>query len=169
MRWILEAGAVAGAIASVIGLGVLIANLIDDDEERSATIAAEKRVTHNVSLADYLAGKGEAPSPELTKEDLRENGNVFRFDIDLEGFEGSSWLLHWSRFDAATGRRLSDTDLVEQTEEFKASGKREQVTKEIWVPLPSGVDGYFVRAEVQDGDGETLKSVESPTVTLLSP
>jgi hypothetical protein len=170
LRLVKQAGAAAAAIASVIGLVVLVLSFVREDETpRTATLAARDQVDLNISLREYLEEyRNEEPPAGVTAERLARNGNVFFFDVELEGFEGERLVLRWSRFDATIRRRLPDVAFPEQQEELVA-GRNRRIATDVWAPLPANVDAFFVRAELLDSEGERLATADSPTQQLLSP
>ncbi|MGH3103072.1 MAG: hypothetical protein ACRDN6_03120 [Gaiellaceae bacterium] len=171
MRSIEKAALVVGLLGAVVALiaDLLELNPWDGNDSRPAVeklLTEEDEVVFNVALADYFRDyRKEDPPGDLSRETLGTNGNVLFVDADVEGGGRACCVLHWTLHDPSDGKLISMSQPIDPI--LRVSGDRPSTTP-IWVPLPTGVDAFYVRIGIHDnGDEAPLETVDSVAFPLL--
>lgn len=175
-RWILAAGAVAGALATMVGLVFVLFPALQPPKtsaEATATLS-NLEVDHNITLEDYLRRPGvparavaDAAS-RLSQEQYERAGSIVYFDVELRGFEEERCFLRWSVYDAESNKPVAG--LIGQSawpsDIIVSHHQVSRAVKETWVPFPRDGEGaYLVDLELYTTVDEDEVRLDSEEVT----
>jgi len=159
-RW-----AVGGAVVALAVVLAVVAVIALRDEaaapERGASFGEVTVEVDNLTLRDFLAGRGTATAP-YDAALLEDRGRVVRFGVRAVGLAGARCRVAWSLTDKASGAPVAGTrwkvidvpgwptgDLFPRTDDDRLDG-------EIWVPLPTGAGPFTVTLTLVDQAGGRL-------------
>ena len=159
-RW--AVGGAVGALAVVVAIAAVLARR---DEvaapERGASFGEVAVEDANLTLRDFLAGRGTATS-HYDAALLEDRGRLLRFGVRAVGLAGERCRVVWSLTDAATGAPAGGT-LWKVTDvpgwptgDLFPRAAEERLDGEIWVPLPTGAGPFTVTVRLVDGSGIRL-------------
>jgi hypothetical protein len=163
-RWIASVIAGVGLLlaAALVGGGVLRSGRADAPQPAARAIVGSIEVgSRQLSLRDYLAGRGVAPGPYSVQQ-LGQFGRRVSFEIETHGLAGQRCSLFWSLADQATDQPAPETfwrtSRVEAWPDgiFFPDRADDRLRGEIWVPLPTSGGPFKLTLELFDADGDPL-------------
>ncbi|MGI9113158.1 MAG: hypothetical protein ACR2GT_13350 [Gaiellaceae bacterium] len=163
-----QASALVGLIASVLGI-VFIAfpawRPQPPPDTGSIEISeANVRVRQPVSFGRYLK-RLKLPPGNLSEQQLRRQGVLIEFPMQIEGFKNKQLPLRWELNDAATNDPVDEDEAVTIVPSTNNEGR----TWFVWAPAPETTGKYYVTVTIyqpRKGDVDVpLETFDSPEFT----
>lgn len=163
---IVGAGAVAGAIASIItclalfGLNPL-ARLQPTSTPVLMTGELSKLDLEFVkNFGDYVGRQSFMLSSDYSESELQSKGVIVHFVAKITGFKGQPCSIRWGVYDSVSQELLlSSTIRYELT--LTPETDTDQASAFIWVASPQYIGTYHARLELYDPDGIRLDYADS--------
>jgi hypothetical protein len=156
-----------GALGAVVALFVGITNLVDwlearvtDDTSlvRGARIEAVD-LRENVRLGSFVSDEFR---DTYTKAELKQFGNVVSIRAHIQGYAGEELPIRYSIYDAETKIMLSGSSYNQVGVKLGPETQDHTGTAQMWVPLPNREGSFFIRLDLEDGEGEILDQRRTP-------
>ena len=173
-RWLGElstgvktAGALAGAVAAILGLVFLFfPDWVPDPTPGEGSAAfGEPTIEHPVTYGQYL-DRVEIPRDTSTPAELSRAGAMFRAQLSISGYKDEELPLRWYVLDESTN------EIVDQTSRrhlFRPDRDEVQFSQRFWVAQPPGPGPFKVVLQIyppgaKPGDGHVpLDEAETAT------
>ena len=151
-RAVLGAGALAAALGAVLGFGLRVAELFEDDDgaDETGEIVGVSLRDRNVTREDYcrryLVG---APRQQcLDGNGLDDRGNLFLVAVKVAGYDGACCRLEWTLYQDGTKLpRFADQPAVL---DIRSPDERDWP---VWVPNPPREGDFQAIFDLYDNDG----------------
>ncbi len=164
------AGALAGAIAAILGLVFLFFPdwVPDPTPDEGSAAFGEPTLDHPVTYGQYL-DRVEIPRDNSSEEELRRPGAMFRVQLAITGYRDADLPLRWYVLDESTN------EIVDQTSRrhlFRPDRNEAQLSQRFWVADPPGTGPFKVVLQIyppgaKQGDG-VVPLDEAETATFPS-
>lgn len=149
---ILGAGAIAAALAAVLGLGVKVVDVFDGGDgaaevgEISGVVLRDRNLTRKAYCRRYLERVEQQRC--LDGPGLDDRGNLFLVSVKVSGYEGRCCRLEWTIYQDGTKLpRFSDRLAVSNV---RSPDERDWP---IWVPNPPREGDFQAVFDLYDQDG----------------
>jgi hypothetical protein len=163
---IVGAGAVAGAIASIItclalfGLNPL-ARLQPTPTPVLMTGELSKLDLEFVkNFGDYVGRQSFMLSSDYSESELQSKGVIVHFVAKITGFKGQPCSIRWGVYDSVSQELLSSSTIRYELT-LTPETDTDQASAFIWVASPQYIGTYHARLELYDPDGIRLDYADS--------
>jgi hypothetical protein len=156
--------AVSAVIGLVLGLLALWDRIHQPTESIGATIDVLERPLLNQTLGQFLRAHPGAFDGSFSSARRGSNGVVYTVRIGLKGLEDKEANVAWTQLDGSTSEVLPVPSWVPRRMPLAAESDDDELTRDVWVPIPRRGDSMVVRFRVTVPErSEPLEVEDSPT------
>jgi hypothetical protein len=164
-----QIGAIVGVVGGVVGLVFLFKPgwKPQPPPDVGKAEVSDIRAREPVTFARYLQ-RLKLPQGSLSPAQLRRQGALVEFDVQLTGFAKKQLPLRWELIDAKTNDPVASDEAVSIVPTTNDDGRKWFV----WVPVPRTTKSYYVTVTIYQppkGDVDVpLQDFDSPQFTGLA-
>ena len=163
MKWVRDVGAIAGVLATIVGLLFLFLPDLKPEPSPASSGAGMGLVSFDpdTSRREYLA-RTDQGRVGFTRPQLDRRGAFVLFGVELEGFKGKPLTLKRELIDNRTGNQ------IEEERAITITPPQNQVKRDwhYWVPLPAAGGPFTIvlqlLAKGEDAAVATLETESFP-------